>query len=183
MTEASTLTTPKSPPAPSAPQLVLHGGALKTSLLSWSPHVLKETSGQAQDLQTLWDSRQQQFTTPRTWRTWFAAARMSAPLTTTQTRRSKRRWCAGEVSPRTLTLRGDGTSPPPTDAICSVTKVHMAHWTPWNPRFAELVLSVFCDGTRWVGEPEKGIWCFTSPQNPGPREDSVQDQDPTVPGF
>ena len=29
---------------------------------------------------------------------------------------------------------------------------------------------MYCDGTSWVGEPEKGIWCYTSPENPGPRE-------------
>jgi len=28
--------------------------------------------------------------------------------------------------------------------------------------------SVFCDGTKWVGKPEKGFWCYTSPENPGP---------------
>merc|ERR1719327_1144628 len=35
----------------------------------------------------------------------------------------------------------------------------------------EPVVSVYCDGSSWVGEPEKGIWCFTSPENPGPRTD------------
>ena len=35
------------------------------------------------------------------------------------------------------------------------------------------MVSVYCDGTSWVGEPEKGIWCYTSPENPGPRVDEV----------
>ena len=30
-----------------------------------------------------------------------------------------------------------------------------------NLPFAEPALSVYCDGTSWVGEPEKGIWCYT----------------------
>ena len=28
--------------------------------------------------------------------------------------------------------------------------------------------SVYCDGTRWVGEPEKGFWCYTKPAHPEP---------------
>jgi len=35
----------------------------------------------------------------------------------------------------------------------------------------EPVVSVYCEGSTWVGEPEKGIWCYTRPENPGPRED------------
>ena len=35
---------------------------------------------------------------------------------------------------------------------------------------------MYCDGTSWVGEPEKGIWCYTSPKNPGPREDPAQEE-------
>ena len=36
---------------------------------------------------------------------------------------------------------------------------------------SEPVVSVYCEGSSWVGEPEKGIWCYTRPENPGPRED------------
>jgi len=28
--------------------------------------------------------------------------------------------------------------------------------------------SVFCDGTRWVGQPEKGFWCYEKPEHPEP---------------
>merc|ERR1711936_942786 len=45
----------------------------------------------------------------------------------------------------------------------------------------EPALSVYCDGTSWVGEPEKGIWCYTRPENPGPREGLDQGQEPTEP--
>ena len=38
---------------------------------------------------------------------------------------------------------------------------------------AEPVVSVYCDGTSWVGEPKKGIWCYTSPENPGPRDEDL----------
>lgn len=124
--ETSTLTTPESPPAPSAPQLVLRGEDLQTSLSSWSPPVSKELNGQAQNPRALRDSGccliQPQSTTPLTWRTWCAAARMLAPLTTTQTRRIWLSWCAVEGNPRTLTLLGAGTSPLRTDAISSATK-------------------------------------------------------------
>jgi len=34
----------------------------------------------------------------------------------------------------------------------------------------EPAVSVYCDGISWVGEPEKGIWCYTRPENPGPIE-------------
>jgi len=37
----------------------------------------------------------------------------------------------------------------------------------------EPVVSVYCDGTSWVGEPKKGIWCYTSPENPGPRDEEL----------
>jgi len=37
----------------------------------------------------------------------------------------------------------------------------------------EPVVSVYCDGTSWVGEPKKGIWCYTSPENPGPRDEDL----------
>lgn len=40
----------------------------------------------------------------------------------------------------------------------------------------EPVVSVYCDGSSWVGEPEKGIWCYTSPENPGPREDFDEEE-------
>jgi len=39
----------------------------------------------------------------------------------------------------------------------------------------EPVVSVYCDGTSWVGEPEKGIWCYISPDNPGPRDEDDED--------
>jgi len=48
---------------------------------------------------------------------------------------------------------------------------------PWNltttdrcDLFCNNVLagSVYCDGTRWVGEPEKGFWCYTKPAHPEP---------------
>ena len=47
---------------------------------------------------------------------------------------------------------------------------------------AEPVVSVYCDSTSWVGEPEKGFWCYRSPENPGPRENQDR-EDQTEPGY
>ena len=38
------------------------------------------------------------------------------------------------------------------------------------------MVSVYCNGSNWVGEPEKGIWCYTRPENPGPREDLDEEE-------
>ena len=179
--ETSILTTLTFLPAPSAPQLVLRGEDLKMSLSFWSQPVWKEASGPAQGLLTL-TSRYSECphmpppsTTPQTWMTWSAAVRMLVHLTTTQTTRNLLSWCAGEVNLRTLTLPVDGASQLQTDVISSATKVGL-FWT-WTshhkPRMAEPVVSVYCDGTSWVGEPKKGIWCYTSPENPGPRDEDL----------
>ena len=125
--ERSTLTNPKSPLARNAPQLVLPGEGLPISLWFSSQPVLKETSGRAPGLpsQTSQHSGccRTRSTTPRRWTTWCAAARMSAPLTTTPTTRTWLSWFAAEGNPRTLTHLVDGTSQQRTDAISSVTKV------------------------------------------------------------
>ena len=31
------------------------------------------------------------------------------------------------------------------------------------------IVSVFCDGATWQGEPERGFWCYQKPDNPGPK--------------
>ena len=137
--------------------------------------MLRETSGQPPGLLNLLDSglclMPPPSTTLQTWTTWSAAVRMSVPLTTTQTMRTWQSWCAGGDGRRTLTSLEGGTSPQLTDATSFVTKVkffELVHNK--NPSNAEPAVSVYCDGISWVGEPEKGIWCYTRPENPGPIE-------------
>eukprot|EP00090_Calanus_glacialis_P046023 TRINITY_DN8836_c0_g1_i5.p1 TRINITY_DN8836_c0_g1~~TRINITY_DN8836_c0_g1_i5.p1 ORF type:complete len:119 (-),score=21.23 TRINITY_DN8836_c0_g1_i5:190-546(-) len=36
------------------------------------------------------------------------------------------------------------------------------------------IVSVYCDGAKWKGEPEQGFWCYDQPESPGPQKQKPQ---------
>ena len=36
------------------------------------------------------------------------------------------------------------------------------------------IVSDYCDGAKWKGEPEQGFWCYDQPESPGPQKQKPQ---------